>query len=117
MFVKEAGAYVLGDEVVKQYTEWYKSHDGIYLSKESLYKVLRDMKLLYSHTVNGYTQKNVLTGYRLKNNVMEVQNEVQDNTQGKDAVANILDDEKDDVKENENSLDIENSKFDWGFDF
>ena len=117
VFVREEGAYVLGDEVVKQYTEWYKSHDGIYLSKESLYKVLRDMKLLYSHTVNGYTQKNVLTGYRLKNNVMEVQNEVQDDTQGKDAVVNILDDEKDDVKENENSLDIENSKFDWGFDF
>lgn len=117
MFVKDEGAYVLGDEVVKQYTEWYKSHDGIYLSKESLYKVLRDIKLLYSHTVNGYTQKNVLTGYRLKDNVMEVQNEVQNDAQGNDAVVNILDEGKDDVKGNENGLEIENSKFDWGFDF
>ncbi len=111
VFVKEDGAYVLGDEVFKQYMEWYKSHDSIYLSKESLYKALRDMKLLYNHTVNGYTQKNVLTGYRLKDNATEVQNEVQDEIQGNEIVVDILDEEKDELKDEYN---IEN---DWGFDF
>lgn len=111
VFVKEDGSYVLGDEVSKQYMEWYKSHDSIYLSKESLYKALRDMKLLYNHTVNGYTQKNVLTGYRLKDNAMEVQNEVQD--EENEIVVDILNEKKDELKDEYN---IENNNG-WGFDF
>lgn len=61
--------------------------------------------------VNGYTQKNVLTGYRLKDNAMEVQNEVQD--EENEIVVDILNEEKDELKDEYN---IENNNG-WGFDF
>lgn len=65
--VGDSNSNISGNELYLEYRNWCLKNRGIAMGKVDFYSVLKDMNIMYpSGTINGFTQRNVVVGYRWK---------------------------------------------------